>query len=162
MGYLGTLPASRMITFGALFHHRKTEVPDFEIRPGSVVTIPGLEEDVVGLDVPVTDRLGPTAVYAVQGMSDLDEAVPDEILRKRSKRTDCTLQISSCAVLEPQDQVLITLSSHFMMKYSDDISAAWEDLLEDEWLQWHVIAHQCAVAVRLLANGEFTGHPMFD
>ena len=151
-----------MITFGSLFHHRQAKVPDFEIRPGSVVTISTLEEDVVGLDVPVTDRLGPSVVDEVQGTSDLDETVPDKVLRQRSKRTDRMEQISSCAVLEPQDQVLIAISSHFMMNHSDDVSAAREDLLENEGLQWHVVAAQYAVVVRLLANGDFTGPPVFD
>ena len=65
--------------------------------------VPGLEEDVVGLDVPVDDWMGARVVNDVQGMSDLDETVPDEILRKRSEPTDCTLQIPSWAILEPQD-----------------------------------------------------------
>ena len=164
MGYLGTLPASRKIPLGMLFQHRDAEVPYFEIRPGCVVTIFGLEEDVVGLDVTVADRLGAAVVDDVQGTSDLDETVPDEVLRERSKRTDRTLQISAWAVLEPQDQVLIvnTVSFEFMVYHSDDVSAAWEDLLEDEWLQRHVVAVQYVVGVRLLANGEFTGPLVFD
>ena len=54
-GYLGTLPAHCVVTLGPLFHHRQAEVANFQIRPGSVVTISCLEEDIVGLNIPVAD-----------------------------------------------------------------------------------------------------------
>ena len=153
-----------MIPLGTLFQHRDAEVPYFEIGPGCVVTISGLEEDVVGLDVTVADRLGTTVVDDVQGTSDLDETVPDEVFRERSESTDRTLQISALAVLEPQDQILIvnTVSFEFMVYHSDNVPVAWEDLLEDQWLQRHVVAAQDVVGVRLLANGELTGPLVFD
>lgn len=151
-----------MQPFGTLLQRREAEVPDFEMRPGFVVTNSALEEDVVGLDVPVADRPGPTVVNDVQRMSDLDETVPDEVLRQRSKLTDRMIQISSCAVLEPQDQVPTTVSSHLMMKHSDDASAPWEDLLENDWLYGHIVGGKYVVAVRLLAHGELTAPPVFD
>ena len=67
----------------------------------------------------------------VQGVSDLDETVPDEVLGKRSEIIDRILQISSGAVLEPQDQVLI--ACEFVVDHPDDVPAWWEDLLEDSW-----------------------------
>lgn len=44
-----------------------------------------VEENVVRLDVPVADWMGAIVVDDVQRMSDLDETVPDKILRNRSK-----------------------------------------------------------------------------
>ena len=110
----------------------------------------------------MADLLGATVVDDVERMSDLDETMPYEVLRQNCKPIHCTPQISAFAVLEPQDQVLVTVSSHFMMDHSDDVPAAWEDLLKDKGLQRQVVAGHDVVAVRLLANREFTRLPMFN
>ena len=108
------------------------------------------------------DRPGALIVDDGQGTSDLDETMPDEVLRQLSKRSDRTSQISSFAVLEPQDEVLTPVSSHFMMNHLGDVSVSWEDVLDDVWLYWHVVAAARRVAVRLLAHGEFTGPPVLN
>lgn len=53
-------------------------------------------------------------------------------------------------------------SSHFMMDQSDDVSAAWENLLKEVWFQRHVVAAHYVVGVRLFANREFASRPMLD
>lgn len=95
------------------------------------MTVLLFKEDIIGLDVPVDDCLGASIVQHIQGFGNLNEAMPDEVLRKPSRVRNSMLQVSSSAVLEPLDQIVIGLPGWFERESMqlDDPSAAGKDVL---------------------------------
>ena len=155
--YFRALPARYVDPFRVLLQRGRSEIRDFEIGPRSLMTVLLIQKDVIGLDVPVDNSVQATVVDHVQGIGNLHEAVPDEVLGKPSELTDCMLQISSGAVLEQLDQVvpIDVVSFECAFDHFVDPSVPGENLPQNEHFHGSLALH--LILAGPFVDREFTG-----